>query len=104
MGKKVLVLEQHYTSGGFTHAYNRNGYEWDVGVHYIGDMGTDTAARGLFDFISAGKLEWAPMDRVYDRINLGDETFDFVGGRLEKTSRRPERVIARAGVRASCFC
>ncbi len=35
MGKKVLVLEQHYTAGGFTHAYRRKGYEWDVGVHYI---------------------------------------------------------------------
>src|SRR5699024_8226009 len=37
MGKKVVVLEQHYTAGGFTHSYDRNGYEWDVGVHYIGD-------------------------------------------------------------------
>ena len=39
LGKKVIVLEQHYTAGGFTHAYERNGYEWDVGVHYIGEMG-----------------------------------------------------------------
>jgi len=37
-GKKVLVLEQHYTAGGFTHSYSRKGYEWDVGVHYIGDV------------------------------------------------------------------
>lgn len=80
MGKKVLVLEQHYTAGGFTHSYESNGYEWDVGVHYIGDMGAKTAARGLFDYLSAGKLDWAPMDPVYDRIILGDETFDFVAG------------------------
>lgn len=81
MGKKVLVLEQHYTAGGFTHAYDRNGYEWDVGVHYIGDMGAKTAGRGLFDFISGGKLEWAPMDACYDRVILGEESFDFVAGR-----------------------
>lgn len=31
-GYKVLVLEQHYTAGGYTHSYARNGYEWDVGV------------------------------------------------------------------------
>ena len=31
MGKKVVVFEQHYTAGGFTHSYDRNGYEWDVG-------------------------------------------------------------------------
>ena len=51
MGKKVCVLEQHYTAGGFTHSYDRNGYEWDVGVHYIGDMGHEkTLGRRLFDY------------------------------------------------------
>ena len=81
LGKKVIVLEQHYTAGGFTHAYERNGYEWDVGVHYIGEMGRKSAGRRLFDFISAGQLQWAAMDKVYDRIVLGDETFDFVTGK-----------------------
>jgi all-trans-retinol 13,14-reductase len=81
LGKKVIVLEQHYTAGGFTHAYERNGYEWDVGVHYIGDMGRKSTGRGLFDYISGGKLEWAEMDPVYDRIILGDEQFDFVSGK-----------------------
>jgi phytoene dehydrogenase-like protein len=81
MGKKVLVLEQHYTAGGFTHSYDSNGYEWDVGVHYIGDMGAKTAARGLFDYLSAGQLKWAEMDPVYDRIILGEESFDFVAGK-----------------------
>ena len=38
LGRKVCVLEQHYTAGGFTQSYERNGYEWDVGVHYIGDV------------------------------------------------------------------
>jgi all-trans-retinol 13,14-reductase len=68
LGKKVIVLEQHYTAGGFTHAYERNGYEWDVGVHYIGDMGRKSQGRALFDCISGGNLKWAEMDPVYDRI------------------------------------
>ena len=80
MGKKVLVLEQHYTAGGFTHAYSREGYEWDVGVHYIGDVGYPTMSRKIFDFISNNSLKWAAMDEVYDRIFLGDESFDFVAG------------------------
>ncbi|WP_323846453.1 NAD(P)/FAD-dependent oxidoreductase [Microbulbifer magnicolonia] len=83
-GKKVLVLEQHYTAGGFTHAYDRNGYEWDVGVHYIGDVGDHpTMTRKLFDFLSAGKLHWAPMDKTYDRICIGDEQYDLRAGRDE---------------------
>ena len=61
LGQRVCVLEQHYTAGGYTHSYERNGYEWDVGVHYIGDVGTSTRTRKMFDFLTDGKLEWAPM-------------------------------------------
>ncbi|KEQ14702.1 FAD-dependent oxidoreductase [Endozoicomonas montiporae] len=81
-GKKVLVLEQHYTAGGFTHAYSRNGYEWDVGIHYIGDVGTKkTTSRQLFDFISNGQLKWAAMDDNYDRFFFGEEQFDYIAGK-----------------------
>jgi len=37
-GKRVLVLERHYEVGGFTHTFRRPGYEWDVGLHYIGQV------------------------------------------------------------------
>lgn len=98
MGKKVLVLEQHYTAGGLTHAYSREGYEWDVGVHYIGDVGYPTVTRKIFDFISNRKLKWAAMDSTYDRIFLGDESFDLVAGRQafsEEMKRRfPEEHAA----------
>ena len=81
LGKKVLVLEQHYTAGGFTHAYARNGYEWDVGVHYIGDVGSRRSlSRQLFDFVSDAQLEWAPMDNNYDRFFIGDEQFEIGPG------------------------
>jgi len=98
MGQKVIVLEQHYTAGGFTHAYSREGYEWDVGVHYIGDVGYPTMSRKLFDFVSDGKLKWAAMDKVYDRIFLGDEHYDLVAGkkayREEMIKRFPNEKIA----------
>jgi len=81
MGKKVLVLEQHYTAGGYTHSYSRNGYEWDVGVHYIGDVGYPTTVRKLFDFISDNNLKWAAMDDEYDRVIIGQEEFSFIAGR-----------------------
>lgn len=81
LGKKVLVLEQHYTAGGFTHSYDRNGYEWDVGVHYIGDMGAKhTMARRLFDYVTDSQLQWAPMDDHYDRLFIGERQIDLVAG------------------------
>ena len=38
LGQKVLVLEQHYVPGGFTHVFSRKGFTWDVGVHAIGEV------------------------------------------------------------------
>ena len=83
-GYRVAVLEQHYTAGGFTHAYANGGYEWDVGVHYIGDVGHPRAPlRRLFDQISEGRLQWAPMDPCYDRIWIGEQSYDLIAGRQE---------------------
>lgn len=82
MGKKICVLEQHYTAGGFTHSYDRNGYEWDVGVHYIGDVGhPETLGRRLFDYVTEAQLQWAPMDENFDRIFLGAQSYDLVAGK-----------------------
>jgi len=36
--RRVLVLERHYTAGGLTHTFHRPGFEWDVGVHYVGQV------------------------------------------------------------------
>ena len=81
-GKKVLVLEQHYTAGGYTHSYSRNGYEWDVGVHYIGEVGDPSSSmRRVFDFITDGQLKWAKMDDNYDRFYFGEEVYNLKAGR-----------------------
>ena len=83
LGWKVCVLEQHYTAGGYTHSYERNGYEWDVGVHYIGDVGAKTRTRQMFDYLSDGNLKWAPMDEEYDRFYIGDKIFCAKAGRQQ---------------------
>ena len=77
-GKKVLVLEKHYTPGGFTHTFKRRNYEWDVGLHYIGgvhDKKSDT--RLLFDWLSKGQLKWSRMPEVYDRAIFPDQSYDI---------------------------
>jgi all-trans-retinol 13,14-reductase len=83
LGWKVCVLEQHYTAGGYTHSYERNGYEWDVGVHYIGDVGAKTRTRRMFDYLSDGKLKWAPMDDEYDRFYIGNKVFNAKAGKQQ---------------------
>src|SRR5512144_1846331 len=81
LGQRVAVFEQHYTAGGNTHSYERAGYDWDVGVHYLGDMGAATTTRRLMDWLSQGQLAWAPMDPRYDRFFIGERTYDAVAGR-----------------------
>ena len=37
VGKRVLVLEQHYIAGGSTHTFEDKGYEFETGIHYVGN-------------------------------------------------------------------
>src|ERR1017187_627172 len=70
-GKRVLVLERHYTAGGFTHVFRRPGYQWDVGVHYIGQVNDPVSpVRATFDHLTDGRLQWHAMPDVYDRVIL----------------------------------
>ncbi|MDO8611808.1 MAG: NAD(P)/FAD-dependent oxidoreductase, partial [Dehalococcoidia bacterium] len=63
-GLRTLVLEKHYVAGGNSHVFRRKQkFEFDVGVHYIGDCGPDglipTVLRGVgLD----GKIEFLEMD------------------------------------------
>ncbi len=87
-GKRVLVLERHYVAGGFTHAFHRPGYDWDVGVHYIGGVHDPASAeRAVFDHLTGGRLEWNRMPEVYDRVMIGDREYEFVSG-LERFRER----------------
>jgi all-trans-retinol 13,14-reductase len=80
-GLRVLVLERHYTAGGFTHTFERDGFEWDVGVHYVGKVASGRGGvRRLFDYVTKGELRWAPLPDVYDRIVVGGRSFDLVAG------------------------
>lgn len=81
-GKKVLLLERHYNPGGYTQVFKRKGYEWEVGIHYIGEVHKKhSLLRTLFDYITDGQLKWAEMGEVHDRIVVGDKVYDFLSGK-----------------------
>lgn len=78
-GRRVLVLEQHTEPGGFTHSFRRDGASWDVGLHYVGDVGPGDEARAYFDYLSGGQLQWNRMPDTF-------EHFHYPGFRLEVPS------------------
>jgi all-trans-retinol 13,14-reductase len=64
---RVLVLERHFKIGGFTHTFTRPaGWSWDVGLHYVGEMGEGMMGRRLFDLITEGRVKWNPLPDFYD--------------------------------------
>ncbi len=87
--KKVLLLERHYTPGGFTHVFRRKNFSWDVGVHYIGEVHRPHSfLRLLFDDISEGRLKWQAMTDEYDRAIFSDGShYSFMAGRKEFLER-----------------
>jgi all-trans-retinol 13,14-reductase len=90
-GKKVLVLERHYAAGGYTHTFHRPEYEWDVGVHYIGQThDSKFPLRRAFDHLTEGRLEWRRMPDVYDRIVMGGRFYEFPSGRERFRARMKE--------------
>ncbi|MEJ2542911.1 MAG: NAD(P)/FAD-dependent oxidoreductase [Calditrichaceae bacterium] len=81
--KKVLVLERHSKLGGYTHTFKRKAkYQWDVGVHYIGDLQPKSDIRNYFDYISGGQLHWNKMPSPYDVFIYPDITFEAKVGKI----------------------
>jgi all-trans-retinol 13,14-reductase len=100
-GKSTLLLERHYVLGGFTHVFKRKGWEWDVGVHYVGEVHRPTSVlRRLFDRVTGGELQWAEMGEVYDRIIFGEEEYPFRVGVTQFKDDLKARFDTRADARA----
>uniref|UniRef100_H2Z8M0 Amine oxidase domain-containing protein n=1 Tax=Ciona savignyi TaxID=51511 RepID=H2Z8M0_CIOSA len=67
-GKKVLVLESHDRIGGCTHTYKSKGCEFDIGIHYIGNMEEGSMNKSIVDLLTDGRLKWVPLDDQFDTV------------------------------------
>jgi all-trans-retinol 13,14-reductase len=71
-GHRVLVLEQFSAVGGQSGMFRRNGFAWDVGMHYLGGFGEGSSAAELLDWLAEGHIEMAPVGPVYDTLHFPD--------------------------------
>ncbi|OAL48693.1 oxidoreductase NAD-binding domain protein [Pyrenochaeta sp. DS3sAY3a] len=90
-GKRVLVLEKHSERGGLTHTFRRDGASWDVGLHYVGDVGEGSSLRYLFDFMSGGELKWNKMCGEFERFVYPGVNFTVPSDRKQYQARLVER-------------
>lgn len=89
--KRVLVIERHFKLGGFTHAFRRKGYEWDVGVHYVGEMQKGALTRGMMNLVTGCRVKWHPMNSPFERYVFPNETFEVPTDVKEFRERLVER-------------
>ncbi|MFD0516498.1 FAD-dependent oxidoreductase [Paractinoplanes durhamensis] len=85
--RKVLVLEQHYTLGGMTHEFAREGrFKFGTGLHYM------SADAGPFlDFMTDGRAQLWPLPDDYDVLHFPDFDFAVPAGRANFQARLTEQ-------------
>jgi all-trans-retinol 13,14-reductase len=91
-GQRVLVLEQHFALGGMTQTFERQGWRFATGLHYIGGVGPLPGEAGSFGrllgWLGDGSLRFAPLPAGYDTVRLLDATQP--GGEFRFTFGAPE--------------
>ncbi|XP_042326919.1 all-trans-retinol 13,14-reductase-like [Sceloporus undulatus] len=80
-GKRILVLEQHRKAGGCCHTFQEKGFEFDVGIHYVGQMHKNGMLRVIMDQLTNGHLDWVQLEDPYDIITLGDKDYTLYCGK-----------------------
>lgn len=89
--KRVLLLERHFKLGGYTHAFRRGKYEWDVGVHYIGEMHADKLCRRVMDLVTNSQVLWHRCGPIVERFHFPEGTFEVP----DDPAKFKERLIER---------
>ncbi|MEV6971989.1 NAD(P)/FAD-dependent oxidoreductase [Kitasatospora sp. NPDC093806] len=82
-GRRVLVLEQYDVAGGNSHVFRRRrSYEFDVGVHYLGDCGPGGVLPAIFAGLGlSDRVRYREMDRNgFDRIVVPGVEMDMPAG------------------------
>ena len=84
LGRKCCVLEQGEQIGGGAHVFSLKGYEFETGIHYLGN---DADMESMLDFATCGRLK---LDRigtiradgsiVHDEVFIGENRYDFMAG------------------------
>ena len=81
-GQKVLVLEQHYVPGGWSHSFTIGGQRFSPGVHYVGLIGEGKSTNELYRGLGiANDMVFFEMNKkAYEHCLIADETFDLPSG------------------------
>ncbi|HMI06906.1 MAG TPA: NAD(P)/FAD-dependent oxidoreductase [Flavobacterium sp.] len=88
-GQKVLVLEQHYVPGGWSHSFTLGGQRFSPGVHYVGLLEEGHSTNELYRALGiANDMVFFRMKKdAYEHCLINGEYIDLPSGieNLKKT-------------------
>ncbi|XP_069642672.1 all-trans-retinol 13,14-reductase-like [Haliaeetus albicilla] len=100
VGKRVLVLEQHDQAGGCCHTFQEQGSEFDVGIHYVGQMHEGSMLRVALDQLTDRQLRWQRLPDPYDEVCLGPRRYQLRSGKTAFAAALEEQFPAeKAAIR-----
>src|SRR5208337_2039146 len=80
-GKKVLLVDQHMVAGGNATIFRRRGYEFDIGIHYLGTCQPDGMMARVLRAAGIDDLEFEELDSDgYDTLVFPDFEFRIPKG------------------------
>lgn len=75
-GKTVVVLEQHYVPGGWSHSFTLNSQRFSPGVHYVGLIGEGQSTSDLYKQLGIAN------DMVFFRMNPNAYEHCLINGEM----------------------
>ncbi len=81
-GQKVVVLEQHYVPGGWSHSFTLQGQRFSPGVHYVGLIEEGQSTHELYRGLGvANDMVFFRMNKqAYEHCLINKETIDLPAG------------------------
>ena len=81
-GQKVLVLEQHYVPGGWSHSFTLGGQRFSPGVHYVGLIDEGQTTHELYRSLGiANDMVFFRMNPMgYERCLINGKYIDLPAG------------------------
>jgi phytoene dehydrogenase-like protein len=90
-GRRVLVVDRHYVPGGNATLFRRKRWEFDVGLHYIGECHEGGLIPRIMAACGAKGVRYRPMSPELERIRFPEFEFTIPGSRTEFEARLVER-------------
>jgi phytoene dehydrogenase-like protein len=99
-GRRVLVVDGHYVAGGNATVFRRRRWEFDVGIHYLGDCGPNGTIPRILAACGARGIRFRRMDEDLELCSFPDFDFAIPRDKAEFRSRLLARFPSEArGIR-----